>query len=468
MTNTLATIGSIERTGFIAGLSAFNQDTEPVITIDSAGSIYMANLFTDTTAGTTRVVTTKLTLEGVITFSRFYSTQTSNFAGSPAAIRVDGAGNVYTVFLDYDVATNNVGFTVLKYNSTGTLLLQRRIFFPTFTLYPTAMAVDASQNVVVSGYFFTAIGGTSSFVCSIPAALTTITFARTLNLQSIGTANQNDQIRSTSIDTVAANIYVTVDSTPVSGTSRSFVVKLTSAGAISFQRSFTVAGLQGTPSTGITDTAGNTYLVCGGSSVNTYLVKYGVTGTLTFQNQYTENNFGFHAAIGITFDNAGNPVIGSANLTSEIVQGVTGDRIGMLKLTTAGAITSSNAVLFEGATTQMFGTLQAYAATAQDANFAYYSGYGYILPSDQSSFIAKVPLTLDTTQWASGASPISPFPAANFNVKGNGYYSFTSVAGTGVDAAGAGSVTVVTFTNVVAGGTDAVGLTSANIIRSNI
>jgi uncharacterized delta-60 repeat protein len=141
------------------------------IAVDGSGNVYVTGYETTQTAGSNDVFIAKYNTSGVIQWQRRLG-GTNNDRGS--GIAVDGSGNVYVTGYEYSQSGGvNYDIFVAKYNTSGVIQWQRRVYSSTHDLYGTSIVVNGT-TFSVCGYYqsspthaYVAVGS-NSFIASLP------------------------------------------------------------------------------------------------------------------------------------------------------------------------------------------------------------------------------------------------------------------------------------------------------------
>jgi hypothetical protein len=120
---------------------------------DASGNFYGAG-YTNITSGYQSGLVSKINSAGALQWSRSWYAS-SGATSQTRSVAVDSTLNVYsnTYFGD---ASGQYGWGLRKYNSSGTLQWERRLYQPSqFTIGQYGCVVDSSDNVYFSGYYST-------------------------------------------------------------------------------------------------------------------------------------------------------------------------------------------------------------------------------------------------------------------------------------------------------------------------
>lgn len=126
-------------------LTASSTDMAYSVDTSSSGDIYVAGL---TTAPTDNFFIAKYNASGVLQWTKTLFSGAGYSEGDYTTVRVGLSGNVYAVFSG---GANSDICHVVKFNSSGDLLWQRRAFSPNLPV-PSETALDAEENIYVGGY----------------------------------------------------------------------------------------------------------------------------------------------------------------------------------------------------------------------------------------------------------------------------------------------------------------------------
>lgn len=179
------------------------------------------------------------------------------------------------------------GGTIYKYDSTGTLQWQKTL---STIDGATGIAVDSSGNIHVCGSLYTGVYF-RGFIAKLSSA-GAITWQRYATKAT--TTSDGISFGAVAVDG-SGNVYVSGSDTASGQTVNSAVlVKYNSSGTIQWQRKLTAS-----PATAFltaqglaVDSSGNTYLGISNSTTfnNTYFLKYNTSGTIQWQRQISGTN----------------------------------------------------------------------------------------------------------------------------------------------------------------------------------
>lgn len=239
-----------------------------------------------------------------------------NSVDQAIAIAVDAAGNVYVTGSSTG-SGSNLDYATVKYNSSGVQQWEARYNGPAnFIDNATAIAIDASGNVYVTGFST----GTISL-----SDYATIKYNSAGQQQWVsrynGPSNGTDEAFSIVVDG-AGNVYVTGES--LSGSNYDFAtVKYNSAGQEQWAARYN--GPQSSVDNGLVvrvDGAGNVYVTGNstgsGSGFDYETIKYNSAGQQQWEARYNGPNNADDIPTSLEIDNAGNVYVtgGSSGTTS--------------------------------------------------------------------------------------------------------------------------------------------------------
>ena len=273
----------------------------PKVAYDSAGFLYASILTYNSSSGySTEII--KCDLEGNIVWGR----KITSAAAFVEAIAVDSASNLY---LTGNLLSNDSAF-LIKYNSSGTLQWQRKMSISTFFVKAYSLAIDSSNNIVVSGQYSTS-STTPSFVIKYNSS-GTLQWQRGFT----GPTSATNNLNYAGVDS-SGNVYLSGIYNGPSSLNQAYVAKYNSAGTLQWQR-FLVdsANLLSSSSAFVSDLNGNCYL----TAYNAYysvLAKYNSAGTIQWQRKITyDGGSGQIIFYAISVDKVGNILVGGNNSTA--------------------------------------------------------------------------------------------------------------------------------------------------------
>lgn len=267
------------------GDSGTTQEFGIGVGLDSSNNIYFSSTTTDNNGWTDGVLNAKFNSSGTVQWQKKVKDSTLNEYASKSF--VDSSGNVYAVGTDYDgnssTATTFRRGYIVKYNSSGVLQWQRTLASTGNYLSLAGVYADSSGNVYVVGNILIS-GNTyvNMFIAKYNSS-GTIQWQRRLY---DNTYEQN--LYGTMVDS-SGNIYVTGYVAPTSTNYKFFLAKYDSTPTLQYQISLGVStsGNYDVAYQVITDSSGNTYFAGKAQSGGLVVAKYTSTGTLSWQKIIT-------------------------------------------------------------------------------------------------------------------------------------------------------------------------------------
>ena len=281
------------------------------ITLDSSGNIYLTGRSTGyNTGGYSHAITHKYDGDGTVIWQRRYgdSNPDNRTSNETFGVAVDSSGNVYVVgaIVNYPYSVDT--FITTKYNSSGTIQWQRRLYGANSTFTRGyGIAVDSSSNVYVTGYYSTNTDKTMIFAKYDTSG--TLQWQRNLGSQdSIGGL-------SVALDS-SGDPYFCGWSTNSSGIRTIQIVKYNSSGTIQWQRR--LSGTEDSQAWSVAIDALDRVCICGWterSGVSGFiLAKLPSNGSGT--GTYSVGGFNYTYAA-TTFTSLANRTTGSSSYTSD-------------------------------------------------------------------------------------------------------------------------------------------------------
>jgi uncharacterized delta-60 repeat protein len=272
-------------------------DQAYAMAIDNSGNIYVTGRSTG--SGTSSdYATIKYNSSGDTVWVRRYNGP-GNGSDVARALAVDNSGNVYVA--GYSVGSGTFeDYATIKYNSSGDTLWVRRYNGPGNNEdWASAIAVDFSGNVFVTG---TSAGdyGTIKYNSNGDTV-----WVRRYN----GPGNNSDQALAIAIDN-SGNVYVTGQS--IGGTNYDYAtIKYNSSGDTVWVRRYNGPGNGEDQGNAIAvDNSGNVYVTGyssgSGTSVDYATIKYNSSGDTVWVRRYNGPGNGSDVARALAVDNSGN------------------------------------------------------------------------------------------------------------------------------------------------------------------
>jgi hypothetical protein len=212
-------------------ISSTGTDEPAGIVVDSSGNIYVSG-YTNQSVSFFKSLLIKLNSSAVIQWQVNLAQSTERVLGFD--VEVTSAGTVYVVCSVRDSATSLDFICVAKYNSSGALQWQSRLYSASQSNYISQFVIDSSENIYLTGVTERA-GGSDQLVAKFNSS-GTLQWQVKLQLVS-----GNLNAASISID-ASSNVYVVGYN---SSTNIGYVSKYNSSGTIQWQRQIvTTLGLQ--------------------------------------------------------------------------------------------------------------------------------------------------------------------------------------------------------------------------------
>lgn len=239
------------------GPGTASQATGTSIALDSSGNIYIGGYYD--TGGNYDFVVAKYNSSGVVQWQQKYGTS-GGYDDYGQGVAVDASGNVY--FTGYTNVSASWDMLLLKYDTSGTLLWQRKLGNGA-TDIATSVAIDSSGNPYVCGY--------SNDTGADGIQLIKYNSSGTLQWQRVLTGGQAQGYGIT-VDS-SDNIYICGHSR-YSGSQDMYVAKYNTSGTIQWQRSIgNSTNSEQARGVGV-DSAGNVYLAGVGQVAGVWNIMY--------------------------------------------------------------------------------------------------------------------------------------------------------------------------------------------------
>jgi hypothetical protein len=294
---------------------------------DSSDNLYVTGGGTNNTTGS-QGVTVKFNSDKTVAWQKSLSTSSGSDYNIFYSIDTDSSNNVYisgVIAKNWLSSTKYCTFQIAKYNSSGSLQWQKDLGYGFTKFVPrfgTGLVVEKStSNFYVTGDVV--IGPTTG---SQPTSMTLVKYNTSGSIiwaRDIETIGTNDNSNAVALDSTGS-VYI-AGSTVTGGNNTAVLVKHNSAGVLQWQKG--LANNVGTNSNQFNDIAidsSNNIFVCGNtyvfSSLNVGMIaKYNTSGTLLWQKQlYDATGSVFYQSI--TTDSSGNVyVTGLLNIYNGLI-----------------------------------------------------------------------------------------------------------------------------------------------------
>jgi uncharacterized delta-60 repeat protein len=255
----------------------------------------------------TDYVTIKYSGAGVPLWTNRYNGP-GNANDGAAAIAVDGSNDVIVTGLS-DTGAHNVDYATVKYSSAGVPLWTNRYNGPgNYNDYATALVVDRSGNVVVTG---SAYAGSGSF------DFATIKYSSDgvplWTNRYNGPANDYDYARAVAVD--SNNDVIVAGYSYGSGTSRDYAtIKYSSDGVLLWANRYNGPANDSDEARALAVDGGNNVIVTGsstnsGTRYDYTTIKYSSDGVPLWTNCYSGPGNGDDQAVAAAVDHSGNVIV---------------------------------------------------------------------------------------------------------------------------------------------------------------
>ncbi|RCK74541.1 MAG: Cell surface protein [Ignavibacteriae bacterium] len=285
-------------------------DYATAIAVDGSGNVYVTGS-SDGSGTYSDYVTIKYNSSGVQQWVARYN---GAYSDSTKAIAVDGSGNVYVTGKSYVSGTHS-DYVTIKYNSSGVQQWVAKYDGYSNNDYATAIAVDGSGNVYVTGVSY----GSGTY-----EDYATIKYNSSGVQQWVarynGPANYTDHTRAISVDG-SGNVYVTGVSYG-SGTNEDYAtIKYNSSGVQQWVARYNGPGNGDDRATAISvDGSGNVYvtgwIVGSGTGYDYATIKYNSSGVQQWVAMYNGPGNGNDRATAISVDGSGNVYVTGSSVGS--------------------------------------------------------------------------------------------------------------------------------------------------------
>jgi uncharacterized delta-60 repeat protein len=296
-------------------------DGATALGLDAQGSVYVTGLCPDPLTGYD-FCSVKYSAVSQQLWARQYNGP-GRRADDPASLAVDSQGNVIVTGYSTGYVTG-VDYATVKYAPDGTLVWARHYNGPAYGGdYPTAVALDAQDNVYVTGYSWGVPGAASS--CEWPSDYATIKYSPTGTPRWLdrydGPYQCADVASAIAVDR-QGNVFVTgysTGGTPPVGTGPDYAtIKYSPDGQQVWIRRYNGPSNDADlPSAIATDEAGNSYVTGrsygGDSSYDILTISYSPSGQWRWGHRYKGPGNGLDRAFAIKVDGQGNVFVSGSS-----------------------------------------------------------------------------------------------------------------------------------------------------------
>jgi len=247
--------------------------------VDSSGNMYYVGYNYAYPGGTDysqNVV--KYNSSGEIVWQR--SLDTASIVDAAYSVSLDSSGNVYV----FGIGNANTYATYIKYNSSGTIQWQKRLTDAFIYVLPNDSAIDSSGNLYIAGQTYN--NSTNNY----DAVVIKFDSSGAITWQRRVYSNNAEYFSGIAVDS-SSNVYVCGITVRSGAANKGIVFKYNSSGSLQWQREF--SSLDTVATEGIVcDSTGAIYIASfysdssGGTNFGS-LIKYNSSGTLQWQTKTT-------------------------------------------------------------------------------------------------------------------------------------------------------------------------------------
>jgi len=281
------------------------EDQATALALDDSGNVYVTG-YINSAFNNCGYATIKYNPDGVQKWIKQYEGPGGS-EDKPTAIAVDSSGNVY-------VTGNSVGllyhdYATIKYNSAGdTLWIRRYNGLASDEDYATALAIDKDGNVYVTGYS----AGTGSLTDCATIKYSSAGVQQWVSLYN-GPSNSYDYAFAISVD-VSGNVYIAGTTYSSTTLNDYLTVKYNSSGVQQWVQTYndSINGYDYVNSMSL-DGLGNVYIT--GQSLGFATVKYNSSGVEQWIRKYNGLGYGNDVASAVKTDLSGNVYVTGNNIT---------------------------------------------------------------------------------------------------------------------------------------------------------
>lgn len=361
--NTVATVFKIDLAKTTVFRKSYGQAGNNIqfngIVSDSSGNSYIVG--NQNAGGVARVLIIKINSSGVVQWSRRLGSSTGS-TNTQRNIGVDSSGNLYIA--GYTIITSGVdkfAMFVAKYNSSGTIQWQRKLYQSVGNNIVSGFTVDSSGNSYLTGYSTQVIGppNTTKGIIAKYNSSGTLQWQRQFGTGGAGSFGNAGGI---AVDNGTGDMYIGCSNYNADTPSTTvFLQKLNSSGTAQWQRSYTASSMTGVA----IDSSNNVYFAGEGLGEPIYrghIVKYNSSGTIQWQRRIDATLSGQNFKYWWSISTDPNGQLGVAGLTGQGPGGIN-NNLGMIaRYPNDGAFTGTVTVGGIAYTTEV--------ATGTDASFS--------------------------------------------------------------------------------------------------
>lgn len=272
------------------------------ICIDASDNIIVVGYFS---GSPTKAAVLKFNSAGTLLWQKgFNGAYSYNVAN---CVTADSSGNIY-VGGEFAKSASYADTGILKLDSSGNILWQRRLSVTTYEGYPYGIVVDGSGNVFVAGYYWKSSGGyTATYLVKYNSSGT---YQWKVGLDVAG--NTTNAFRSMKVD-VSGNMYIAGYNVVVGGTQRATLAKYNSAGVLQWNRVVPSVATDDYNAVSVAlDSVGGVYMVGSYKATpDALIVKYNTSGTLQWSRGITGT--GTEYGLSVDVDSKDAPILAGAS-----------------------------------------------------------------------------------------------------------------------------------------------------------
>jgi hypothetical protein len=256
----------------------------------------------------------------------------TNNQSSFSGITKDSSGNIYTVGSIGYTSSNNKVLIITKTNSLGEQLLGITLGLTSGSLFSQTerIALDSSGNIYVSGGFTDSSNLKKGFVAKLTSA-GAVTWTKTFDSE---TGTSDEWASGLGVDS-SGNVYVS--GSYFASKNNPYILKLDSSGTFVWARRIVESNANGATIQGMALSSSYIYIygqVYRGvtNGYDMFVVKYDLSGTLQWKNYYSGTGNTTESALGVTIDASDNTYVVGTGLGGYAI---------LMKLDSSGAVTFS-------------------------------------------------------------------------------------------------------------------------------